>query len=687
MKRIQLVAARIRNFKGIQQFEFDANGESVEVHGQNGAGKTSIVDAFTWVLFGKDSQDRQTFQVKPVDSEGQEIHNIETEVELAFKVDGVNKTLKRIQYEKYTKRKGVDEPATFKDETKYYIDEVPIKTQKEYTAAVNELINDKYFKLLTNPLYFNTLDWKDRRAFLIDLLGEIDVDDVIAHKKELEPLLELLANRTPEELRLINADKKSALDKEETSIPARIDEVYRSMPQLSANVEESKEQSQQLQTEIDGLQTQRISIQSGAAITTKRVELTTIDAEISVYRNNFMQNGSGGVTSLQATVEERESAVQMTERKLSNFKEQADLLQQAILRHQQSAADMTTQKALYLQEYRKIEATQYEHPAEKDECPSCQQALPKEQADLARQMALEAFNLNRTTTLEKMKQNGLSMAASIKEQEQFASTKTHELTKVQAQIAEIEQTFAKFTKDLEKARTMLENAKTSVPDITNDIPYLDLMAKRTAINNELTALQTSNNEVLMDLDNDIMRLRSEKQAIDANLTAYADVEAKQQRIMQLEAELGGIYESLETIEHVTHLLNEFDRTKISLLDERVANIFTNVRFKLYHEQKNGGLAPVCETLYKTANGNLVSWQNGLNTAAKINSGLEIIEVLQQKHECAAPIFIDNRESVTELYNIDTQLISLVVSPQDAMLRVVRDAATASVEQQTLFEVV
>jgi hypothetical protein len=35
----------------------------------------------------------------------------------------------------------------------------------------------------------------------------------------------------------------------------------------------------------------------------------------------------------------------------------------------------------------------------------------------------------------------------------------------------------------------------------------------------------------------------------------------------------------------------------------------------------------------------------------------------------APVFVDNREAVTELPSMSCQLISLVVSPEDKVLRV------------------
>lgn len=58
----------------------------------------------------------------------------------------------------------------------------------------------------------------------------------------------------------------------------------------------------------------------------------------------------------------------------------------------------------------------------------------------------------------------------------------------------------------------------------------------------------------------------------------------------------------------------------------------------------------------------------LNNAKKITAGLDIINTIAKFKGKSAPIFIDNRESINKLYNIDTQIISLVVT-NDPVLRI------------------
>ena len=61
-----------------------------------------------------------------------------------------------------------------------------------------------------------------------------------------------------------------------------------------------------------------------------------------------------------------------------------------------------------------------------------------------------------------------------------------------------------------------------------------------------------------------------------------------------------------------------------------------------------------------------------NNAARINAGLEIIETLAYHWGISMPVFIDNAESVTRLAHTAMQTVRLVVSEQDAKLRLELD---------------
>jgi predicted ATP-dependent endonuclease of OLD family len=116
----------IENFKKIKQMALNFNGENVNVYGDNETGKTTINDAFTWVLFGKDSLDRddtnKDFEIKPKDANGNQVHHLETKVELILDVDGRELKLKRVFYEVYKGKRG-NELEFDKNTTDFYIND------------------------------------------------------------------------------------------------------------------------------------------------------------------------------------------------------------------------------------------------------------------------------------------------------------------------------------------------------------------------------------------------------------------------------------------------------------------------------------------------------------------------------------------------------------------------------------
>ena len=125
------------------------------------------------------------------------------------------------------------------------------------------------------------------------------------------------------------------------------------------------------------------------------------------------------------------------------------------------------------------------------------------------------------------------------------------------------------------------------------------------------------------------------------------------------------------MEQELYLTEEFIRTKVNLLEEKINGMFQYARFNLFKTNINGGLEEICETTYKG-----VGYSAGLNNAARINVGLDIINTLSKHYGILAPIFIDNAEAVTKLIPTDSQTISLIVSEPDKELRVERVQSVA-----------
>ena len=119
------------------------------------------------------------------------------------------------------------------------------------------------------------------------------------------------------------------------------------------------------------------------------------------------------------------------------------------------------------------------------------------------------------------------------------------------------------------------------------------------------------------------------------------------------------------LEKIEMLIDKFTFNKITNLENEINSLFEMVKFKMFDEQLNGGIAECCIC---TIDG--VPFSDA-NTASKVNAGLDVIKTLQTYFEVNAPIFIDNRESVTVLNTgFDMQIINLVVDPEHSQLTVI-----------------
>lgn len=161
----------IQNFKGVRELSIDF-GEFTRISGMNGTGKTTIPDAFSWVLWNKDSRGNTPgsydFREKPLDENGDEIHNLDTTVELFCKLDGQPFNLRRTQRENWVKKRGSAESVYQGNVSTYWINDVETKLT-DFKARISQITSEEVFRLIGSLSAFNALDWKKRREQLIAL--------------------------------------------------------------------------------------------------------------------------------------------------------------------------------------------------------------------------------------------------------------------------------------------------------------------------------------------------------------------------------------------------------------------------------------------------------------------------------------------------------------------------------------
>lgn len=650
MKEIRLLELNLKNFKGIRSFSLKPNGNNAQVFGDNATGKTTIFDGELWLLFDKDSQNKKDFAIKTLDKDGKVLHNLDHEVEGVFLVDGKTLTLKKVYSEKWTQKRGAVTKEFSGHTTDYYIDGVPVK-KKEYDELISSLISEDVFKLLTSPSYFNEqLKWQDRRKVLLEVAGDVTDAEVIASNKDLEMLLDVLNGRSIEDHRKVIAARRKEINEQLEKIPVRIDEIHRNLPDLSAvNKSSLESQIDQINTEIDGKQDLISNIRNGAAITQKQKDIQEIEIELLKIKQQHESGSNDQLYKLKARIQEEESNVSLIHSKAKHIQSQIKFND-----------DKLKQTERQLQEWRNewsvVNSKEFTHD-DQCACPTCGQDLPEEQVNSAREKALSQFNLDKSKQLEEITAKGKEGASRKQSLLEENSGLEKEYQKYQDQVNEKQDKVSKL-------KEQLKQIESTITDITENPQYVEKLQEKQQKQKEIAELQSSALESIEAIQTEIVQLKQKRDQLNAVLGQFAVSKQTEKRIKELEEQQKNLAAEFEKLEHELYLTEEFIRSKVNLLEDKINSKFKYARFKLFETQINGGLQEVCETMYDG-----VPYSSGLNNAAKINVGLDIINTLSVHYGFKAPIFVDNAEAVTKLIDIDTQVISLVVSENDKQLRV------------------
>jgi exonuclease SbcC len=159
--QIKLKELKITNFKGIEHFEAAFN-HITNVFGENATGKTTIMDAFLWLFFGKNSEDVSQFEVKRLDANNRFIPNQEAEVEAILHMDQQEISVKKVLRQKWTRRRGELNQEYTGDENVYYWNDVPLK-EAEFKDKDQRASSMKIYSS-SSPIHFSSTHRNGKRG-------------------------------------------------------------------------------------------------------------------------------------------------------------------------------------------------------------------------------------------------------------------------------------------------------------------------------------------------------------------------------------------------------------------------------------------------------------------------------------------------------------------------------------------
>ncbi|MCJ0953539.1 AAA family ATPase [Mammaliicoccus sciuri] len=653
---IKLIKLVLDNFKGAKHFELNAEGKDIVVKGENNTGKTTIADAFYWLLFNKDSKGATKFSIKTLDSAGEEINNLKHSVYAVLNIDGKEHHIKKTYSEKWTRKRGQAKSTFTGHETVYELgateDELTPKKLKDFNEFINSIISDEQiFKLTTNPFWFNSLKQDERKKILMSLVDEVTDEDVINSDSKLKELKKLIGDGSLEDFKMRISRNKKSINEDLKAIPVRVDEINHNMPDVRKyNKQKLEEELTEINNQIKQIDIEIKDVENGLEIEKIEKDIKSKELDIQYLKDNHNHGNKRELSSLINQDSELQRAIATKRRDLSNLT--------AELQKNESVMEEQNEKFKALGIKHKELVNEQKEFTTATVCDCCGQDIPEHMQQEAIQKMKENYNADKSERLEKIQSDGIEIRNKVKQ--------------LSEQNDEIESTMEVLIEEIEKETKNVEEIKESIKKIESNNTDVKDTDEYKQLDSEIKALKEKKGQSIQSMSEDVQNIVKSKKEPLINQQQEVkqkldDIQVSQRaldRIKELETKQEQLAQEYNELEHATFLTEEFTKQKVNLMEGSINDKFEITKFKLFDVQINQGVQDVC---IATHNG--VPFDSGLNNAARINVGLDIINALSKHYNFYAPIMIDNAESVTDVHKTTSQQIQLEVSKKDKALTV------------------
>ena len=685
LRRLSLV-----NFKGLRNVAIDFGGNVTEISGRNGTGKTTVMDGFNWLLFGKDSEGNSDtkFGIKTNDQNGAFIPHLDHEVSGTFEITDTEtgetetKTFRRVLVEDWKDDANADTGETREflkgHHTNFYYNEMPLKTKAEYDRIIADVIPEAVFKVITNPCYFLSLHWQTQREMLLQMAGEITDGQIAAGNPRFEKLLEILQGKTLEGYQAKIKEDRAKIEADLQRIPTRIDEVTRNTPQPLdfAALEEQLRQLQSQCSQVEAAMTSAAEANRQAYEAKQGIQAQINDLRTKQQNLLFAAQRKADEETHQSNANheaaERELATLDNVEHNNNitYANEKKRLESDRQRTQERAQEYTRQQDEVRNRWFEVNAEEFR---ESDSliCPLFKHGC----ADSA---ALETYAQNRAQARAKFAEDKQERLDSITKQgkqlgEQIA-IQYKESARLEAELAELESKHDSDMADIkaqrEAANVRLQQSPVAVaPTVKGeDLPEWTEAQKRIdELNEQLRGIgvseQGDHTRAATEIHRQYRDLQMQMDAVKADLQKKSLIDAAQKRIDELNEQKKALQQEKAQLQGQDDLLADFERAKMGEVERRVNALFRLVQFKMYRQQiEDEKQVPDC-----------VCYIDGVryadkNNAGKINAGLDVVNTLCAFHKVNAPIMIDNCESINKPLATDSQQIRFYVTDGDFSAR-------------------
>ena len=675
MKTVKLKSMRIQNFGSIKDLSIDF-GEKTLISGRNEVGKTTISDAYSWILTNKLANGSQADGIRPHDKNGIENDNAVISVLAVLEIDGEEKEFLKEQRKEFTQKTG-----KFKGNNNlYFINGVP-KKEKEYKAYVEEkILEPDNLELCTNASALLNMDTKKRRAVIFDMVPDVTDADVAATDVRFANITTKLDDCTLDELiqsvrYQINGRGRGdkGLKGRQDELPARIDEAQRKV----CDTAEYSLAISGLQTEIEELNRKDQELLSASKLYDDRSEAIM---GLKFRQSEIARNENAGLTEKKEKLSARLAQLEADKKETENTLRLAEMdLKHATMGVERHTAEIkkaqedwkTYSKRGYPEEnLERIKAEQFDESSLI--CPTCGQDLPVEQAEKIRseferkkedrikreEYVREQFYQQKDKKLTEITEYGNKAAADLKE-----AKKAQE--EAEQKIAELKKGISYLVLEIKEKNDILSGLPQSV-DLSKSVEYWKITADIAKAEEELKKLNSG-----IELRREINRAGNEKIAEVSRLqTLISASQNAQERVEELKEEQRNVGQLLADCQMELDLLREFQKTKCDMLSEAVNKMFFFVKWRLFKMNQDGeGYQEVCEPMIENE-----PYGRRLNHGSRALAELDICNTFQNIQNTSLPLFVDDFDGITEntmkkINQFDRQMIFLKATEGDLKVEI------------------
>lgn len=632
MKEIKVLFIEMTNFMayGYEKVSFN---DLTRIIGRNGVGKSTIANAYMWLLFDCDYD----LTPKPVvrrEESGVPVDG-DVIVTATFDVEGKTVTMKKVQKRTHSK-----DGSSYKDDNKYFVNDIP-KTVKDFKCYLG--IDMDIVKMCCNINAFTAQKPVEMRKYLFAHTDSIGDYDIAAGNEALKELLPFLSDYTAEEITAMNKTVISDMKKELSTYSGRI-------------AEKELEIKQKQEMDVSALELQK-------NLLLERLKENKDKQASNKELMNSYDKETNDILDMKFRLNDMvREANEETEKELSDIKKQIGRKEELFTKLNVKIQKNTFELSGYKKEnikmneererlsnfWQSVKSEQFDEKS--TVCPTCHRELPDEEIETLK----SDFEKSKNERIKKIESDGLR----IKKDIEANNKRISDLEECNRDNAENKE---RLEKEIEQLENTLSEERIDITD-TDDYKKLEseISEKEKFLEkyNDISALKTM-------LAGEETEIRSELAECE-KLLMQADTSDCEDRLETLRKEQREKSQKQADSERVLHLIEDLEKVKNSKLADAVNANFGIVKWKLFEIGKSGGYKSDCIPMVD-GKSILTTMSNKGN---RIIGRIDICNSIQKMSGIRCPIWIDDVESLDEANRakvidmIESQKILLIVDNKD-----------------------